>query len=159
MRQLSKALWVLRVEKQYMRTSPLTIYHVVGLRQCSSCFPSHKGADCWCPSTALSSSSHVIFLRNSWNCAGRHSWTSCNVTYECAILEKLEYLCDLNELHVPSHTTSSYKNTSRKNTCSPKPIKSCPSWAPILLLLPVITFICTRAAETDSSFGDLGQSS
>ncbi|KAJ8358739.1 hypothetical protein SKAU_G00152640 [Synaphobranchus kaupii] len=46
-------------------------------------------------------------------CAGRHSKPSCDGTYGCAILEELDYLCNLNGLQVPPHATSSDKGTSK----------------------------------------------
>lgn len=35
-----------------------------------------------------------------WNCAGRHNKPTCNSTYRCAILGKLDYLCHLISLQV-----------------------------------------------------------
>ncbi|KAJ8355046.1 hypothetical protein SKAU_G00226130 [Synaphobranchus kaupii] len=46
-------------------------------------------------------------------CAGRHTKPSCDGTYGCAILEELDYLCNLNGLQVPPHATSSDKGTSQ----------------------------------------------
>ena len=44
---------------------------------------------------------------------GSHSKPSLCGTYECAILEELDYMCNLIELQVPPHATSSDKDTSR----------------------------------------------
>ena len=97
--------------------------HFVGLWQCSSCSSLHKGADTG-PAAGLllfhgpvqlashTSLSPGISPTHSWDCPGRHSKPSCD-TYGCAILEELDYLCNLNGLQVPPHATSSDKGTSK----------------------------------------------
>ena len=37
----------------------------------------------------------------------------CNGTYGCAILEELDYLCNLNGLQVPPHANSSDKGINK----------------------------------------------
>ena len=44
---------------------------------------------------------------------GRHLKSSYDCKYGCAILEELDYLCNLIGLQVPPHATSSDKDTSR----------------------------------------------
>ncbi|KAJ8354561.1 hypothetical protein SKAU_G00221280 [Synaphobranchus kaupii] len=55
--------------------------------------------------------------RSHYRTSGPHATLmdkpSCDDTYECAILEELDYLCNLNGLQVPPHATSSDKGTSK----------------------------------------------
>ena len=72
--------------------------------------------------TGLSSSPCVIArllasLPCSWDCAGRHGKPSCNHTFGCTILERLDYLCNLIGLLVQPHNTSSEKDTVSGDVC------------------------------------------
>ena len=52
----------------------------------------------------------------SSHCAGRHGKPSCNGTHRCAILQQLDYLCNLTGLQVLPHDTNSDKNTRRNQS-------------------------------------------
>ena len=69
---------------------------------------------CWV--VALSSSRVMDRLLASPPCPWDCAWDgkpSCDSTYGCAILEELDYLCNLNGLQVPPHATSSDKGWSK----------------------------------------------
>ena len=141
--------------------------HFVGLWQCFSCSSLLLG--CYCPSTTLSSShramAHLLVSPpHSWDCAGWSSKPSCDGTYGCAILEELDYLCNLNGLQVTRLTVvpmarakfktrekSVRKDMERGMCLWPPPAKLFPFYGLSLLSCPpVVAFICTKTGEIDS---------
>ena len=57
-----------------------------------------------------------VFLVSNMHTSSRLCWETqqpyCDRMYGCAILEELDYLCNLSELKVQPHASSSDKDTS-----------------------------------------------
>lgn len=131
-----------------------------------SCYSSYKGADTSNTALLLVMIHFLVSPPHSWFCSGRHSKASCNGTHGwgCALLDKLDYLCNLNGLWVLSHAKVAAQSL-RKSKIAEKSFRVYKervmvcgyhmqnhSTFVILSSTPVVTFIWTTAGEMDSQW-------